>query len=156
MKEITLHIEKFTLSFASAHFLIGFGKCDHLHGHNYNLRLRIKGEIGENHALIDFSSLKAKLRDLITPLDHKILIAGRSKSISVEEDARNNNIEITVGNKHYSFPKDDVFFLPLEATTCEQLSIYFHKKIKKEYPSFKIQVEIEETPGSSAICGIFE
>ena len=77
--QIALRIEKYQLSFASAHFLSGFGKCDHLHGHNYNLRVTVKGEIGEKHALIDFSILKKQLVEVIAPLDHKILIPTKSR-----------------------------------------------------------------------------
>jgi len=151
MTEITLHLEKYTLAFASAHFLPGFGKCDRLHGHNYNLRVEVRGDIGENDALIDFTKLKEVVQKIIAPLDHKILVATESEIIKVKDESEETNVEITAGDKHYSFPRDDIFFLPLRATTCEQLSIFFHAEIKKQFQEFKIRVEIEETPGSTAV-----
>ncbi|MFW9995426.1 MAG: 6-pyruvoyl tetrahydropterin synthase family protein [Candidatus Odinarchaeota archaeon] len=150
MNEIVLNIEKYSLTFAAAHFLPGFGKCDRLHGHNYRLRVEAKGKLGENHALIDFTLLKKKLLEIIEPLDHKILIASRSDVIEIKDDKMEKNVEIKAGSKNYSFPRKDIIYLPLIATTCEQLSIYIHNEVKKVFPTFKILVEIEETPGSSA------
>ena len=58
--------------FSAAHFLSHYhGKCEKLHGHNYRVRLWVRGaELDEGGMLEDFSLLKKALKDAITPLDH--------------------------------------------------------------------------------------
>ena len=61
--------------FSAAHFLADYnGKCENLHGHNYVVRLWVKGrELNQNGMLVDFSLLKKILKEVIYPLDHKNL-----------------------------------------------------------------------------------
>ena len=61
--------------FAAAHFLSHYhGKCEKLHGHNYKVRLWVRGkELDEGGMLTDFSLLKKALNDSIAPLDHSNL-----------------------------------------------------------------------------------
>ena len=58
--------------FSAAHFLSHYrGKCENLHGHNYKVRLWVKGdELDEGGMLADFSLLKKALKAAIEPLDH--------------------------------------------------------------------------------------
>ena len=58
--------------FSAAHFLASYnGKCEKLHGHNYNVRLWVKGsELNEGGMLMDFSLLKKILNDVLSDLDH--------------------------------------------------------------------------------------
>ncbi len=61
--------------FAAAHFLSHYhGKCEHLHGHNYKVRLWVKGDnLDEGGMLVDFGILKKVLRHIATGLDHSNL-----------------------------------------------------------------------------------
>jgi len=61
--------------FSAAHFLSQYhGKCENLHGHNYVVRLWIRGnELDEGGMLADFALLKRALNDSIGPLDHSNL-----------------------------------------------------------------------------------
>ena len=61
--------------FAAAHFLTDYhGKCENLHGHNYEVYAHVRGaELDEGGMLIDFSELKGALRKVCTTLDHKNL-----------------------------------------------------------------------------------
>ena len=61
--------------FSAAHFLSHYrGKCENLHGHNYKVRLWVKGEeLDEGGMLADFSLLKKALQYAIEPLDHSNL-----------------------------------------------------------------------------------
>jgi 6-pyruvoyltetrahydropterin/6-carboxytetrahydropterin synthase len=58
--------------FAAAHFLSHYhGKCENLHGHNYRVRVWVRGaELDGGGMLVDFGVLKQKLRELIAGLDH--------------------------------------------------------------------------------------
>lgn len=58
--------------FAAAHFLRDYhGKCENLHGHNYKVYAHVSGEkLNEGGMLLDFTYLKAALRDVCKELDH--------------------------------------------------------------------------------------
>ncbi|MBI9097395.1 MAG: 6-carboxytetrahydropterin synthase QueD [Spirochaetaceae bacterium] len=58
--------------FAAAHFLENFhGKCENLHGHNYRVRVTVKGSIlDEGGMLCDFGILKSALKIVFKKIDH--------------------------------------------------------------------------------------
>ena len=61
--------------FSAAHFLSHYhGKCEKLHGHNYKIRLWVRGsELDEGGMLVDFSLLKTALNEILSSLDHSNL-----------------------------------------------------------------------------------
>jgi 6-pyruvoyltetrahydropterin/6-carboxytetrahydropterin synthase len=65
----TLRVES---DFAAAHFLSHYhGKCEKLHGHNYLVRLFLKGEsLDSGGMLADFGRVKDVLHDVLAVLDH--------------------------------------------------------------------------------------
>jgi 6-pyruvoyltetrahydropterin/6-carboxytetrahydropterin synthase len=58
--------------FAAAHFLPEFGgACARLHGHNYRVRVYVRGEQLDRHGLlVDFAILKDNLNRLLERYDH--------------------------------------------------------------------------------------
>jgi 6-pyruvoyltetrahydropterin/6-carboxytetrahydropterin synthase len=70
MFEIT--VEK---TFAAGHFLRGYhGKCENPHGHNYRVKLTLRGErLDKVGLLYDFSAMKAILREIAARLDHQMM-----------------------------------------------------------------------------------
>ncbi|MGC9779975.1 MAG: 6-carboxytetrahydropterin synthase [Candidatus Heimdallarchaeota archaeon] len=137
------------IGFASAHFIIGHDKCGRMHGHNYFLKVKIIGKLDEQHMVLDYGIIKEELRKLTKPLAHKVLIPSKAEGLLIEEIE--DSIEITTCDKRYLIPKEDVILIPTPATTAEEMAKYFHNKLKKLWPQFKIRVSVEETPGSSAI-----
>lgn len=59
-------------NFSSAHKLRNYnGKCENLHGHNWVVEIAASSrELDENGLLVDFKTLKAKLKKVIDVLDH--------------------------------------------------------------------------------------
>ena len=149
-RNLSLVLEKFSLGFSAAHLLIGFGKCDRLHGHNYQVSLKIFSKFHQNQeAVIDFSLLKRKVSKIISKLDHRILLATNNPKMKILQETEHVTVQIL---EHvYRFPISDVILLPIIATTCENLACYLWDEIKKVLPEFNLQIPIEETPGSKAI-----
>ena len=59
--------------FSSSHQLRNYGgKCEELHGHNFTVQAEVEGTRLEpdTSILIDFKVLKAKLNQVVDPLDH--------------------------------------------------------------------------------------
>lgn len=62
-------------SFAAGHALRGYrGKCENIHGHNYKVRVTLRGpELGSIGLLFDFKDLKDAIHSTIHRLDHQFL-----------------------------------------------------------------------------------
>ena len=70
MYEVTVERE-----FSSGHFLRNYrGKCENPHGHNYKVRITLRGEaLDASGLLLDFKDLKQVMRPVIDRLDHQML-----------------------------------------------------------------------------------
>lgn len=62
-------------SFAAGHYLRNYkGKCANPHGHNYKVRLTLRGaELDKAGLLLDFKDLKGLIKHVIERLDHQML-----------------------------------------------------------------------------------
>src|ERR1700684_3859224 len=61
--------------FSSGHYLRNYrGKCENPHGHNYKVRLTLRGgELDPAGLLLDFKLLKQVMRPVIDRIDHQML-----------------------------------------------------------------------------------
>jgi 6-pyruvoyltetrahydropterin/6-carboxytetrahydropterin synthase len=61
--------------FSSGHYLRNYrGKCENPHGHNYKVRLTLRGgSLDETGLLLDFKLLKQVMRPVIERIDHQML-----------------------------------------------------------------------------------
>jgi 6-pyruvoyltetrahydropterin/6-carboxytetrahydropterin synthase len=74
--------------FSAAHFITFGGTCERLHGHNYHVAAEVSGPLDENHLVIDFLLLRAKLLEITTWLDHHLLLPMGHPQIRVEDNGR--------------------------------------------------------------------
>lgn len=132
------------------------GSREPLHGHNY--RVQIKGNALEldNDMVFDFLDIKPIVRDICNSLDHKLLIPRDNDKIRIEEREKNFQF-ITMDESVFSIPKTDVLILPIENTSAERIACYLAYQIrdavkaKFNFEFKELEVEVEETPGQSAI-----
>jgi 6-pyruvoyltetrahydropterin/6-carboxytetrahydropterin synthase len=70
MYEVTVEGE-----FSSGHYLRNYkGKCENPHGHNYKVRITLRGEkLDKAGLLLDFRELKQVMRPVIERIDHQML-----------------------------------------------------------------------------------
>ena len=61
--------------FSSGHYLRNYrGKCENPHGHNYKVRVTLRGkELDAAGLLLDFKQLKQVMRPVIERLDHQMI-----------------------------------------------------------------------------------
>ncbi len=126
-------------------------KCSRLHGHNYVVNVELKGELNEKFFVVDFFDVKSKLMEITNRLDHRLLIPKDSEDIRIVQETPNSQIRVNFNGKHYEFPPEDVYLLPLKATTAELLAQYIHRKMKLCFPTHQVKVEVGESKGSIAI-----
>ena len=136
------------VKFSACHFLKEHYKCSRLHGHNYYVSVEISGDLDNNYFVVDFMELSKNLKTIVEPMDHYILIPTKSEDISIKQEGE--SVEINTPMKRYVFPKSDVCFLPLPATTSELLAKYIHDKLKEIYKEKKIVVKVGESKSSLA------
>lgn len=70
MYEVTVEAE-----FSSGHYLRNYrGKCENPHGHNYKVRVTLRGrELDKAGLLLDFKQLKQVMKPVIDYLDHQMI-----------------------------------------------------------------------------------
>ncbi|MBA7539616.1 hypothetical protein ES705_31896 [subsurface metagenome] len=136
------------VKFSACHFLKEHFKCSRLHGHNYYVSVEVSDNLDDNYFVVDFMELNEKLKLIIEPMDHYILIPTESKDIKIREEQV--SVEVITPTKRYVFPRSDVCFLPLPATTSELLAKYIYDKLKEIYKDKKIVVKVGESKSSMA------
>lgn len=153
----SIKVYKQYFNFASSHFLIfDDGTREPLHGHNY--RVMIKGEAPElkGDMVFDFLDIKPIVREVCDSLDHKLLLPKLNEHIKIHETDK-NYIVVTPDESEFSFPKSDVLLLDILNTSAERLAIFISQRVNeltKERFNFSfnsLEVEVEETPGQSAV-----
>lgn len=142
---------KVGLKFSASHFIPSHHKCSRIHGHDYGVRIRIFGE-PKDGILYDFVDLKKEVRQICDELDHRLLLPKDVRYI--DHKIRGNIVEVSFGEKNYTFPKDEITFLDVPLVTAEELSIYFSKLIiqRINFPENVkgIEVCVDEGPGQGA------
>jgi 6-pyruvoyltetrahydropterin/6-carboxytetrahydropterin synthase len=132
------------------------GSREPLHGHNY--RVQVKGEAPNlaDDMVFDFLDIKPIVREVCDSLDHKLLIPKENKFLKIYTDKKNYIIE-TPDESIFSIPQSDTLLLPILNTSAERIAIYISDQIRKKvlekfhYAFSSLEVEVEETPGQSAV-----
>lgn len=104
-----------TFQFAASHFLPKYhGKCENLHGHNYKIKICIKGEVQNDGMVMDFKLIKKIYNEKVhEKLDHKHLN-------DILENPSAENIAIWIWNEI----KND---LPLKSVSVYETENYYCK-----------------------------
>ncbi len=155
--QYSIQVYKQYFNFAAAHFLVfENGEREPLHGHNY--RVKIRGEVSElkSDMVFDFLDIKPIVKEVCDSLDHLVLLPKNHATMTYS--CQNEQLEVTtpLGDK-FSFPRKDCLLLPLENTSAERLAIYINSQIRKlvkerfQFCFQVFEVEVEETPGQSAL-----
>lgn len=142
-------VNRTNIKFSACHFLREPLKCSRLHGHNYYVSVEVCSSLNENFFVVDFIELKKKVKEIVKPLDHYILIPENSEFLKINE--KEDSVEVISSNKRYVFPRSEVVFLPLPSTTSELLAKYIHDKLKTIYTDKKIIVSVEESKSNVAV-----
>lgn len=116
-------VAKESAGFSAAHFLTLPGHmCERLHGHNYRVAVRVDGAIDPATGfLIDFAVLKQALKELIDPMDHKLLVPTGNPALTVRESGDRLAVDYTRPD-WLVVPRAHACLLPVRHTTAELLA----------------------------------
>ncbi len=142
------------LHFTSSHFITFAGKCERLHGHNYNVSIELEGDLTPDSYVFDFVALKKMGRAILETIDHRFLLAMNNPHLTIRQDG--TSWEICFRDKRYVVPAQDVKPLPVDNITAERLAEYIWGEVRRELHKRRtgnlktLTVGVEEAPGQAA------
>ena len=152
-RTFSIEVAKDYFNFASAHFLIFTnGQREPLHGHNYQVSVKMEGELDPAGVVLDFISFKPIVKQVCDALDHRTMIQTESPMLKVHRRAK--DVEVLYRKQRIILPRSDVILLPLVNTSTELLAEHVADKIRRQvrrkFPRSQIrfmEVGVEEARG---------
>jgi len=156
-RTFSIEVAKDYFNFASAHFLIfADGQREPLHGHNYQVSVKLEGELDRAGVVLDFIAFKPMIKGICDSLDHRTMIQSKSPNLDVRRHAK--EFEIRYKAQRIILPKRDVILLPLANTSTELLAehvaMLIRRGIRAKFHGAKIralEVGVEEARGQRGI-----
>jgi 6-pyruvoyl-tetrahydropterin synthase len=150
-----IHVAKENFKFSAAHFLVYPGFREHLHGHNYQVGVRIEGALSGPYVL-DFGLVKKLILEIVGRLDGRTIVPLQSDCMQIEHDDR--RVRILYGDEEFVFPAGDVCLLPIVHSSVEELArlvcielrtmLLDHRALNE---TNAIEVSVAEAPGQAGI-----
>jgi 6-pyruvoyltetrahydropterin/6-carboxytetrahydropterin synthase len=101
--------------------------------------------------LWDFIGLKNTLREIADDLDHRVLIPGDSKEMTIDIG---DDVKVGFEGKNYMFPLDDVVVMDIKLASAEELAGFILKRLQAliEVPKnvTAIEIGLDEGKGQGA------
>ena len=150
-----VYVAKENLKFNAAHFIAYPGFRERLHGHNYQVTVRIEGDLGPDGYVIDFGLVKQATKRVCDALDEYTLLPERSDCLKISEHGESVEAVYEDGSR-FVFPRSDVMLLPIVHTSAEELARYVAGQVRAELlavgarPWRRLEVSVAETRGQSA------
>ena len=151
-------VAKDYLKFAAAHFIAYPGFREPLHGHNYQVSVRVEADLGPDGYVLDFGLVKRVAKALCEELDERVLIPARSDCLAVA--AGEESVEVTTEDgDRFRFPARDVRLLPIAHSSAEELAAYLLGRLRDALAAeargrglVALEVGVAEAPGQAAYC----
>jgi 6-pyruvoyl-tetrahydropterin synthase len=151
-------VAKDYLKFAAAHFIAYPGFREPLHGHNYQVSVRVEAELGPDGYVLDFGLVKRVAKALCEELDERVLVPEASDCLRVT--AAQGGVEVTTETGDcFRFPAADVRLLPVRHSSAEELAAYLLGRLRDGLRAevggrglAALEVGVAEAPGQTAYC----
>ncbi len=151
-------VAKEYLKFSAAHFIAYPGFREPLHGHNYQVSVRVDAELGPEGYVLDFGLVKRTARALCEELDERVIVPRASECLTVHES--DDGVEVTTEDGgRFRFPRADVRLLPIAHSSAEELAAYLLGRLRVALTAeaggrviAALEVGVAEAPGQIAFC----
>src|SRR6059036_3006382 len=151
-------VSKDYLKFAAAHFIAYPGFREPLHGHNYQVSVRIEADLGPDGYVLDFGLVKRVAKALCDELDERVLVPEASDCLAVTR--LTDAVEVTTeSGDRFRFPAADVRLLPIAHSSAEELAAYLLGRLRDALRGeaggrglAALEVGVAEAPGQVAFC----
>jgi len=155
--QFSIHVAKENLKFSAAHFIAYRGFREPLHGHNYQVGVRVEGDLTGTGYVVDFGLIKKLTREIVDRIDERTIIPERSDCLQIER-LPPGKVRVIYENDEFLFPAADVFLAPIVHSSAEELARYLWDEL---YSALKargaadhvsaIEISVAEGPGQAAI-----
>lgn len=149
-----VRVTKDHLVFSAGHFVTVGEFCERLHGHNWRVAAEVSGPLDHNGFVVDFLALRDCLQEIVSGLDHRMLLPTLHDRIHVKTDDR--EVEVRFEDRRWVFPREECVLLPIVQTTAEFLARWIGGQVLEmlaadETVPHALEIEVEENFGQWAI-----
>ena len=151
-------VAKDYLKFAAAHFIAYPGFREPLHGHNYQVSVKVEADLGPDGYVLDFGLVKRIAKELCEELDERVIVPTASDCLRVSELPDGVEV-VTEDGGRFHFPASDVRLLPIAHSSAEELAAFLLGRLRDalraeagERGIVAIEVGVGEAPGQVAYC----
>jgi len=146
------------LRFAAAHFIAYPGFREPLHGHNYQMSVRVDAALGADGYVLDFGLVKRVAESLCAELTERTIVPMCSDCLVVETFGGSVRLTTLDGGR-FEFPVADCALLPIVHSSAEEIAAYLLGRLREALAAEvagrdvrAIAVGIAEAPGQTAWC----
>src|SRR5882724_6823196 len=151
-------VAKDYLKFSAAHFIAYPGFREPLHGHNYQVSVRVDADLGPDGYVLDFGLVKRVAKALCEELDERVLLPERSDCLVLTRTEDAVEVRTEAGHR-FRFPAADVRLLPIAHSSAEELAAYLLARLREALRGAAggrglaaLEVGVAEAPGQVAYC----
>ena len=154
--EFSVHVAKENLKFSAAHFIAYPGFREPLHGHNYQVGVRVEGRLSSTGYVIDFGLIKKLTKEIVDRLDERTIIPAKSDCLKIDRPEA-GKVRVIYERDEFVFPEADVFLAPIVHSSAEELARYIAELLtgaldaRAALPGVTtLEISVAEGPGQSA------
>ena len=151
----SIHVIRENLKFSAAHFIAYSGFREPLHGHNYQIGVRVEGGLDFKGYVFDFGLIKKLTKEIADRLNERTIIPANSDCLTIERIG--NELSVIYGNDHFAFPVSDVALLPIVHSSAEELARYIWGELRDSLRTHNalsqvvtLEISVAEAPGQTA------
>jgi 6-pyruvoyl-tetrahydropterin synthase len=155
--EFAIQVVKENLKFSAAHFIAYPGFREPLHGHNYQVGVRVEGKLARTGYVIDFGIIKKIVESIVDGIDERTIVPAQSDCLKIDRP-NERQVRVCYESDEFIFPASDVAMLPIVHSSAEELARYIWSELvaglKAKGASGDaevIEISVAEGPGQAAI-----
>ena len=153
----SIYVAKENLKFSAAHFIAYPGFREPLHGHNYQVGVRVEGHLSATGYVLDFGLIKRLTKEIVDRLDERTLVPEKSDCLEIAH-LDNGQLRIRYGADEFRLPASDACLLPIGHSSAEELARFIWNELRESLNARKalqgivsIEISVAEGPGQAAI-----
>jgi 6-pyruvoyl-tetrahydropterin synthase len=154
--DFSIYVAKENLKFSAAHFIAYPGFREPLHGHNYQVGIKLEGRLATTGYVLDFGLIKKLTRQIVERLDEHTIIPAQSDCLAICQ--QDGQVSVAYEGDRFVFPASDVALLPIKHSSAEELARFIWTELHRELVRHDalgdvsaMEVSVAEGPGQTAI-----
>jgi 6-pyruvoyltetrahydropterin/6-carboxytetrahydropterin synthase len=151
----SIQVTKENLKFSAAHFIAYPGFREPLHGHNYQVGVRVEGALGPSGYVLDFGLVKKLLKSIVDRLDERTIIPALSDCLEITVEGV--RVRVRYERDEFVFPAGDIAMLEIAHSSAEELARFIWGELDAALQARDaltgvnmLEVWVTEGPGQAA------